>query len=164
MKSTRSRRNAPQYVDPPAGLPVRQLRWVGATASLFAAIAAASLAWEQWFPTPPEKLVEVVWTHECECATAWIHALRREGFTVREFEMDELRGTRRQWHVPPEATGCHPGRFMNYTLDGHLSGDLLRRLAQEHLPAVAVLQARTTDPEDVRFELLARDGTRKAWP
>lgn len=123
------------------------------------------------FPPPPEKLVEVVWTHECHCAAGWIDALRREGFTVRDFEMDDVRVTRRKWQVPNAARGCHPARYLGYVLDGHLSAEALRRLAREHPPALGVVQvdapavaggtpAANAEP---RFELIDRDGARRPW-
>lgn len=146
------------------GLPVRQLKLIGVAALLFGIVTAIVMNRDLMFPTPPEKVVEVVWTHECICATGWLRSLRRDGFTVRDFEMDDLRSARRQWQVPGAATGCHPGRYMGYVLDGHVPGELLLRLTQEHPQAVAVLQVRTSDPKDVRFELLAQDGRRRAWP
>lgn len=142
MKAGRNRRQAPLTPDTSSALPVRQLRWAGAAALSFGAITAAILSWERWFPPPPEKLIEVVWTHECHCAAGWIDALRREGFTVRDFEMDDLRVTRRKWQVPNAAQGCHPARYLGYLLDGHLSAEAMRRLAREHPPALGVVQGR----------------------
>jgi hypothetical protein len=152
-------------------LPVRQLWWVGAAALSFGAVTAAVMNWEQWFPTPPEKLVEVVWTHECRCAPGWIRTLRREGFTVRDFEMDDLRGTRRQWHVPAALPGCHPARYLGYVLDGHVSAEALRRLMRERPSTFGVVQieapgmagATPAVPREPQFELIDRDGTRHPW-
>lgn len=141
------------------------------SALLFAAVAVVILSWEQWFPTPPEELVEVAWTHECRCAPVWIQELRGAGFTVRDFEMENLRAMRRQWQVPDAAPGCHPARYLGYVLDGHVSAATLQRLAREHPLAFGVVQiempaaaggAPATNAEP-RFELIDRDGTRHPW-
>lgn len=171
MKAGRHQRAAGRRAQPTSAPPVRQLRWIGAAALAFAAATAAILGWEQWFPTPPEQLVEVAWTHECRCASGWIAALRREGYTVRDFEMDELRSTRQRWQVPDAALGCHPARYLGYVLDGHVSAQTLRRLAREHPPAFGIVQIETpvaiggTPAADAepRFDLIDRDGTRHPW-
>ena len=108
--------------------------------------------------------MEVAWTHECHCARDWMETLRQDGFTVRDFDLLDLSSTRRHWQVPAAATGCHPGRFLGYVLDGHVPGALLRRLAKERPRAVALMQVRSADPQDLRFELLQQDGSRRAWP
>jgi hypothetical protein len=116
------------------------------------------------FPIPPEKLVEVAWTHECRCAHGWMNSLRSEGFVVRDYELEDLSARRRQWRVPDAAHGCHPASYMGYVLDGHVPGPVLSRLAREEPAAVALLQVSTANPEELRFELLAADGTSRAWP
>lgn len=154
------KRSAP----PPQRSLRRPLMRIGLVALGFAAVAGLILSWDRLFPVPPEQQVEVVWTHECHCARGWIAALREQGFVVRDFEMQDLAAVRRRWHTPDAADGCHPGHFLGYVLDGHVPGEMLRRLAQERPQAVALLQAHTDDPQDIRFELLAADGSRRAWP
>lgn len=146
------------------GLPLRQLKLVGVAALLFGTVTAVVMSWDRLFPVAPEQLVEVAWTHECRCARGWIESLRAEGFVVRDHEMDNLSATRRQWQVPDSIHGCHPATYLGYVLDGHVPPDTLRRLAQERPVAVALIQKRSADPQDLRFELLARDGARTAWP
>lgn len=154
-------KRAPQA--PPRSLR-RPLLLIGLVALGFAAVAALLLSWDRWFPLPPEQQVEVVWTHGCPCARDWMETLRQDGFTVRDFDLLDLSSTRRHWQVPAAATGCHPGRFLGYVLDGHVPGALLRRLAKERPRAVALMQVRSANPQDLRFELLQQDGSRRAWP
>lgn len=160
----KNRRKAGASTPQPEGLPVRQLKLVGVAALLFGIVTAVLMSWELMFPVPPEQLVEVAWTHQCRCARGWMQALRSDGFVVRDFETDNLVAVHSKWQVPQVAAGCHPARFMGYVLDGHVPAHTLRRLALERPPALALLQARTLDPRDVRFELLEADGTRRAWP
>lgn len=145
-------------------LPVRQLKLVGVAALVFGIVAAVVLSWELMLPVSQEQLVEVAWTHECHCARGWMQTLRQDGFVVRDFETLDLAPTRRHWRVPDSVNGCHPGRFLGYVLDGHVPGEVLRRLAQERPSAVAVMHMSSTDPQDLRFELLQADGSRRAWP
>ena len=160
-KKTRTAGSKPPDAD---GLPVRQLKLVGVAALLFGIVTGVVMSWDRLFPVAPEQLMEVAWTHECGCAHGWIESLRAEGFVVRDHEMDNLSAKRRQWQVPDSIHGCHPATYLGYILDGHVPPDTLRRLAQERPPAVALLQVRTPDPRDLRFELLAQDGARTAWP
>lgn len=142
----------------------RPLVLTALAALAFAAAAALLLSWDRLSPVPAERRVEVVWTHDCPCAEDWMGALRQQGFAVRDFEMLDLVSTRRRWQIPAAATGCHPGRFLGYVLDGHVPGELLRRLATERPSAQAVIQLRGTDPQPPRFELLQPDGSRRSWP
>ncbi len=152
-------------------LPVRQLQLVGAAALLFGIVTAVVMSWELMFPVPPEQLVEVAWTHECRCANGWMKSLRAEGFVVRDYEVDDLEAKRRQWQVPDAVHGCHPATYMGYVLDGHIPPDTLRRLDREHPSAAGLVQVEAADlsgndgrpSEDLRFELIDRDGTRRPW-
>lgn len=148
----------------------RELLIVGICALLGAALAALAVNWQLLFPVPAEKLVEVVWTHECACVHAWMAALRAQGYVVRDFEMESLRATRRRWQIPGSARGCHPARYMGYYLDGHMSGTTLRRLAKEH-PAGLGLEERRVgeahgEPKGAENAtvLTTKDGTAIPWP
>ncbi len=137
----------------------------------FGALAAVILNWQTLFPVAPEKLVEVAWTHQCNCAAGWMEALRAEGFTVRDVEIDDLALVRRNWRVPSTARGCHPARYMGYFIDGHVNAENLRRLARERpvglglqikdirLDAAHVGEGATQD-----MVLLDERGTPRPWP
>ena len=84
----------------------------------FGIAAALTLSWPSLFPTAPERLVEVVWKHECGCANNWMKSLRAEGFVVHDFELDDTRSQRERWHVPDSIRGCHPASYLGYFLDG----------------------------------------------
>jgi len=112
---------------------------VGLAAVLF-------LLWPKLFPVAPEQLVEVAWTHECTCAPGWIELLRAAGFTVRDYELDDISTMRDRWRVPAALDGCHPASYLGYFLDGHLSADHLHRLARERPQAIGIQQADATEP------------------
>ncbi len=154
------------------GLPLRQLKITALVAVSFGAFAAILMSWDRLFPTPPEKLVEIVWRHQCQCVHGWKHTLENEGFVVRDFELDDLSAARRQWHVPDTAQGCHPATYMGYFLDGHFSAEVLRRLAHEHPPGIGIQQVDTVktnsngQSEIVSSQtlLVSGDGSSKVWP
>ena len=104
----------------------------------FGIAAALVLSWQKLFPLPLEKLVEVVWTHECSCVHGWMQSLRDAGFVVRDFEQDDLSSWRRQWHIPVNIRGCHPARFMGYFIEGHVSPEQLRQLVEEKPAALGI--------------------------
>lgn len=107
--------------------------------------ALATVFWDRLFPVAPEKLVEVVWTHDCPCASRWIESLRAEGFIVRDFEMDDLSTFRRRWQMPGDAKGCHPAAYIGYFIDGDVPPDALRKLARDKPEGYGLLQAALHD-------------------
>lgn len=153
-------------------LPIRQLKMILLAALAAGAVAGLVLFWNRIFPTPPEDLVEVVWTHQCQCADGWIESLREKGFVVRDFELDTLGLTRKQWNVPAAARGCHPARYMGYIIDGHAPPEILRKLGREHPAAVGLIQVSEKGRKNVdaagasrdEFELIEFNGGRRRWP
>lgn len=113
----------------------------------FGIAAALILSWSSLFPVPAEKLVEVVWRHECSCANNWMQTLRAEGFVVRDFELDDLSASRKQWHVPDSIHGCHPAYYMGYFLDGHFTAETLHRLARERPKAAGIQKLDNVNPD-----------------
>lgn len=150
----------------------RELKIALLAALPFGAAAALILNWTRLFPVPPEKLVEVAWKHDCTCASAWMQSLRNEGFEVRDFEMNDLRLKRQQWHVPRALDSCHPASFMGYFVDGHISANDLRRLARERPDAIGIQRVDTVKRDErdkpkivsSQLMLIDRNGAAKPWP
>ncbi len=138
----------------------------------FGIAAALTLSWPSLFPTAPERLVEVVWKHECGCANNWMKSLRAEGFVVHDFELDDTRSQRERWHVPDSIRGCHPASYLGYFLDGHISAGTLHRLAREHPQAIGVQQVDITKPDadgvpkvvSSQVLLISSSGATIPWP
>ena len=148
------------------------LKWVPALALGFGLLPAVVLYWPKLFPMAPEKSVEVVWHHECPCATDWIESLRNDGFVVRDFEIDDFSTFRQQNNIPPGAGSCHPATFMGYFLDGHVPGSTLLRLAKVRPEASGVRTVEVSNPvtdgrpRTVRTQdwLIAGNGSSTPWP
>lgn len=142
----------------------RSLLVVGLCSLSLAIVAAVAMTWNRLFPVPADRLVEVAWTHHCECVHRWVTSLRERGFTVKEYELASLGSVRRRWAVPSEALGCHPAKFLGYIIDGHLSPEMLRRLAAQPPNGVAVVQQPQMHGTVSSFEVIAANGKRSAWP
>ena len=135
-------------------------------------VAAAIFLWPVLFPVPKAQLVEVVWKHECSCASRWMDSLRAEGYTVRDFELDDTDTMRRQWRVPDSIQGCHPASYLGYFLDGHIPAAALRRLASERPQAIGLQRIDTVERGADGSEklvpgellLISGDGTATPWP
>jgi hypothetical protein len=165
-------KRAPSQVSSSAKTWPRELKIALLAAIPFGIAAALTLSWPSLFPTAPERLVEVVWKHECRCANNWMKSLRAEGFVVRDFELDDTRSQRERWHVPNSIRGCHPASYLGYFLDGHISASTLRRLAREHPQAIGVQQVDTTMPgadgvpkvASSQLLLISSGGSTTPWP
>lgn len=150
----------------------KELKTVLCIALPASTVAALILLWPLLFPVDPERLVEVAWKHQCTCAAGWIKSLRAEGFTVRDYEMDDISMMRRQWRVPDSIRGCHPASYLGYFLDGHISADALHRLAREHPHAIGIQQVDTIKPSGndtskiISSQIVQVDssGAIKPWP
>lgn len=156
---------------PPAATVPREIKIALAIALPFGALAGVLLSWQTIFPVPPEKLVEVAWKHECNCASGWMKSLRAEDFTVRDIEIDDLAIVRRNWHVPNTARGCHPASYMGYFIDGHVTAENLRRLARERpvgiglqIKDISLDAAHIGEGAKQDIVLVDQAGTEKPWP
>lgn len=164
-------RLSPKTQPAPQAVP-KELKIALLVALPFGVAAALIASWSTLFPVPREQLVEVVWTHGCPCARSWIRSLQTEGFVVRDFELDDLKIKKRQWQVPDSMRGCHPALFMGYFLDGHISAEMLRKLAREHPQGIGLQQVDIVKSggEGVQkvisnsVTLINRNGTATAWP
>jgi len=147
---------------------LRRILWV---ALPIGAVSVLVVLWPTLFPVPPQQLVEVVWTHECECVHGWIKSLRNQSLTVRDFEMDDLRTQRQRMGFPSNIQNCHPATYLGYFLDGHVSGSVLHRLARERprVAGVRQLDAGVTQPADRpavsggQVMLVDENGNATAW-
>ncbi len=136
----------------------RQLKPVLLLVLPVGALAVGILGWPLLFPVPPERLVEVAWRHECGCAAGWMERLRTSGYTVRDFEMDDLSTFRQQRRIPETAKGCHPATYLGYYLEGHIPPEALRRLAGERPSAAGLKQIDTS-----RVVLVEANGSQRPW-
>ena len=156
---------------PPSKALPKELKLALLIAIPFGILAALIVNGPKLSPVSPERLVEVVWRHQCSCARSWMGNLRAEGFVVRDFELDDLKPFRDRWNVPDSARGCHPARYMGYFIDGHATAEDLRKLAQEGPVGIGlVIKEAALAPDSVgqrrkrTLVLIDKAGSQKPWP
>ena len=97
---------------------------VGAGA-LHAASNAATLQ-------PALPAMTVYKSASCGCCTLWVDYARKEGFTVKSVDTEDLATVKREMHVPANLHSCHTVVVGSYVLEGHVpAGDVKRLLAQK---------------------------------
>ena len=142
----------------------RALVIVALCSLLLGLIATVAMTWDRLFPVAPERLIEVAWTHHCDCVHQWVTALRRQGYVVKDYELTSLNSIRRRWGIPSAASGCHPARFLGLVIDGHLPPEMLRKLAASPPGGVAIVQKQAGHGKGAAFEVVAANGQRSSWP
>ena len=170
-KERRAIKKRAKAIAPPSVSP-KELKTAIWIALSLGVVAAAIFLWPVLFPVPKAQLVEVVWKHECSCASRWMDSLRAEGYTVRDFELDDTDTMRRHWRVPDSIQGCHPASYLGYFLDGHIPAAALRRLASERPQAIGLQRIDTVERGADGSEklvpgellLISGDGTATPWP
>lgn len=67
----------------------------------------------------------------CGCCLKWVEHLRKEGFTVKVVESEDVNGIKFEQGVPENMTSCHTGMVNGYFLEGHVPAREVRRLLAE---------------------------------
>ena len=81
--------------------------------------------------------IEVVKSPYCDCCSAWVEYLRREGFDVRVVEAEDVTPAARRAGVPDDLRSCHTATIGGYAIEGHVPVREIERLLREK-PAGAV--------------------------
>jgi hypothetical protein len=79
-------------------------------------------------------------TPTCGCCAGWVEHLAAHGFEVSLQYMDDLAPTKERLGVTPEISSCHTAVVNGYVVEGHVPGDVVRRLLAE-APEVAGIAA-----------------------
>jgi hypothetical protein len=83
-------------------------------------------------PALPE--VEVFKTATCGCCSKWVDHLRRDGFTVKAVDVDDLPAVKARHKVPANLSTCHTALVGNYIVEGHVPVADVRRLVERKPP------------------------------
>ena len=133
-----------------------------------AIIVAAGLAYvvsaQQKAPATAAPLpkVTVYKTSSCGCCRLWVDHMRKNGFDVQAMDVSsgDVRAVSKAAGLKDADTSCHTAKIGNYTVEGHVPADDIKRLLKEK-PAIAGLSAPgmpqgspgmeqgTTEPYDV---------------
>ncbi len=83
-------------------------------------------------------VVDVYKTPTCGCCSKWVDHLRKQGFTVRTTDLDDLTELKARYKVPRRVQSCHTAIVNRFVLEGHVPAADVRRLLKDR-PAVAGL-------------------------
>lgn len=122
--------NTPQTV-PPTGKPFLLL-WLGAGVVV---LLILGLAWSMVRSSGGVSHMTVYKSPSCECCTAWVEHLLKNGFSVTVEKQEDMNAVKKRLGVPEGMTSCHTGVIGDYVVEGHVPAEDLRRLLQER-PAV----------------------------
>ncbi len=77
-------------------------------------------------------------TPACDCCTKWAEHLRDSGFSVMTEEIADLTQLKRRHGVQKGIASCHTAIVEGYVIEGHVPGEVIRRLLEER-PSVVGL-------------------------
>ena len=99
-----------------------------ATFALFGAVAAQQ--------KPAGPLVEVFKTPTCGCCSQWVEHMRKNGFTVRTTDLNDLTEVKKSRLVPDQVQSCHTAVVNGYVVEGHVPAADVQRMLKEK-PGIA---------------------------
>ena len=65
-------------------------------------------------------LVEVFKSPTCGCCSQWVEHMRKNGFTVRATDLNDLTEIKKSRGVPGEVQSCHTAVVNGYVVEGHV--------------------------------------------
>jgi hypothetical protein len=87
----------------------------------------------------PERSVTIYSLHRCPCAFSWKRALEQQGFSVAVFKLESVKSLRMELRTPVTGRSCHVGKYLDYTLEGHVPADSLAKLSELHPAAIGLM-------------------------
>jgi hypothetical protein len=144
---------------------VKKVLLTGAWAS--GVVAAAALA--IFFAAGPATGVEltVYKSPTCGCCKGWVAHMKRNGFSVKAYDVNDVTPYRRQNGVTPRLTSCHTALVGGYVVEGHVPARDIQRLLQERpdikglaVPGMPMGSPGMEGPRKDRYQVLSfdRDG------
>jgi hypothetical protein len=85
---------------------------------------------------PAGALVEVFKSPTCGCCSQWVEHMRKNGFTVRTTDLNDLSDIKKSRGVPDQVQSCHTAVVNGYVVEGHVPAADVQRLLKEK-PAIA---------------------------
>ena len=114
---------------------------VAASAVLAISLGVVTLA-QQKPAAPAATKVTVYKTSSCGCCKLWVDHLKASGFDVQAMDVssDDVRAVSKAAGLKDDDTSCHTAKVGNYTVEGHVPAEDIKRLLKEK-PAIAGLAA-----------------------
>jgi hypothetical protein len=87
---------------------------------------------------PASPLVEVFKTPTCGCCSMWVEHMRKNGFTVRTTDLNDLVEIKKARGVPDQVQSCHTAVVGGYVVEGHVPAADVQRLLKEKPPVAGI--------------------------
>jgi len=86
--------------------------------------------------------VTVYKTSSCGCCRMWVDHMKASGFDVQAMDVSsaDVRAVSKAAGLRDEETSCHTAKIGNYTVEGHVPADDIKRMLKEK-PAIAGIAA-----------------------
>lgn len=100
---------------------------------LFGGLGFAAALLTVWLGSQAATATEVMVykSPTCGCCSAWVDHLRKNGFTVRTHDVDDMNQIKHKYGVTGRTASCHTALVDGYVVEGHVPADTIRRLLKE---------------------------------
>jgi len=121
---------------------MRISRFTFAVSTVAVLALGLGVAAQQKAATPAATRVTVYKTSSCGCCRLWVDHMKASGFDVQAMDVSsaDVRAVSKAAGLKDEDTSCHTAKIGNYTVEGHVPADDIKRMLKEK-PAIAGLSA-----------------------
>jgi len=100
------------------------------------ALGAAVVAGGSWaaFLNPTPTMAEEVVVYKdpsCECCGRWVNHMRRNGFSVVVYNVDDMDPIKRKAGIPDALESCHTAFVGGYSVEGHVPASDIKKMISE---------------------------------
>jgi hypothetical protein len=74
----------------------------------------------------------------CGCCAKWVDHMKAQGFKVTVHDMDDVSPVKTRMGIPEKLWSCHTGVIGKYAIEGHVPGDVVKRLVKEKPKAIGL--------------------------
>jgi len=75
-------------------------------------------------------------TPSCGCCKGWLDHIKKAGFSVQDYVVNNLTAIKQRYRVPAGLASCHTARINGYVIEGHVPVSAIEKLLKER-PNVA---------------------------
>lgn len=105
-------------------------------AGLVHALAGSGTGGVRTAHTVEDTEIAIFMSPTCGCCHEWGEHLLEDGFRIREIPVEDVASVKTSLRVPDHLASCHTAVIGDYTIEGHVPADVIRRLLTER-PKVA---------------------------
>lgn len=117
-------------------------------------------------------LVEVYKSPYCGCCEEWVQHLKKNGFEVKTYDVNDVPAARKKLGMPEQLGSCHTAKVGGYLVEGHVPAADIQRMLKEKPKAVGIAVPgmpqgspgmETSTPQPYNTLLVQMDGTTRVF-